>query len=482
MKKIAIYSTAVLSLALLAWIISCAINPVTGKRELMLLSENDEVALGQQTDQQIIETYGIYQDAQLNSYINQLGQRMAKITHRPQLNYHFKVLDTPVINAFAVPGGYVYFTRGILAFLNDEAEFAGVMGHELGHVNARHSAQQYSKIQLAQLGLGIGMVLSEDFRKYAGLAQFGVQLLFLKFSRDNERQADDLGVEYSSKVGYDANRMADFFETLERLSGGSAQSGLPDWFSTHPNPVDRIGAVKRKTAQMQAQLPGTQFTVNRDTYLRTIDGILFGEDPQQGYVEGNTFYHPSLRFSFTVPQGWTLNNTPKQVQMVSPQQDAFILFALESGGSPQAAAQNFRQSSGAMVRSSDALTINGMAAQRMLSEVPTEQDTLAVLSYFIQKGGNIFLFHGASTPEKYSAYQGHLAATPTQFRSLTDSRYINVKPNHLKVRNVTSTNTFSNILRQWGVPGDQVEEVAIMNGIKSTDQVAVGTLLKVVVK
>ncbi|MCI0493378.1 M48 family metalloprotease, partial [candidate division KSB1 bacterium] len=176
---------SVIVLALIIWAISCAVNPVTGKREFMLLTQGDELALGQQTDQEIIQTYGLYDDPELLNYVTSMGKKMGSLSHRPQLNYQFRVLDSPVINAFAVPGGYIYVTRGILSYLNNEAELAGVLGHELGHVAARHSAQQYSKAQLAQIGLGVGMVVSETFRKYAGLAQFGVGMLFLSFSRDN---------------------------------------------------------------------------------------------------------------------------------------------------------------------------------------------------------------------------------------------------------------------------------------------------------
>jgi len=468
-------------LVLVVWLISCAINPVTGKREFMLLSEGDEVALGQQTDQQVIEQYGIYQDAKLSAYLAQLGQKMAQISHRPQLSYQFKVLDSPVINAFAVPGGYVYVTRGILSYLNDEAELAGVVAHELGHVNARHTAQQYSQMQLAQIGLGLGVMLSEDFRKYAGLAQFGVNLLFLKFSRDNERQADDLGVEYSSKVGYDAYRMAAFFETLERLSGGSANSGLPDWFSTHPNPVDRIGAVRKKTAQWQGKLAGTTFVVNRDPYLRTVDGLIHGEDPRQGYVENGVFYHPALKFTFPVPREWTLNNTPKQVQILSPKEDAVIIFAMQPNATPQAAAQKFRQDANAMVQSADAISINGMTAYRLLATVPQQQDTVSVLSYFIQKDGNVYFFHNVCAPAGLAGYQSTFAATSSQFRPLSDANHINVQPSHLRIRGAAG-GTLSSVLQGWGFAAKQVPELAVMNGLMETDPVAAGTLLKVVGK
>ena len=186
--------TASFALLLLA-VTSCAVNPVSGQREFMLLSEENEVKLGQQTDQQVLQQYGLYDDPALNNYLNDLCQRMSRLTHRPDLNYQCQVLDTPVINAFAVPGGYVYFTRGILAHLNDEAELAGVMGHELGHITARHSAQQYSRSQIAQVGLGLAMVLSETARQFQDLAQIGVGLLFLSFSRDQKIALLEEGIE-----------------------------------------------------------------------------------------------------------------------------------------------------------------------------------------------------------------------------------------------------------------------------------------------
>ncbi|MCG7851025.1 MAG: M48 family metalloprotease, partial [Methanosarcinaceae archaeon] len=141
--------------ALIVWAVSCALNPVTGKRELMLMSSADELAMGQQTNPQILQTYGKYENANLARYVSALGKRLGALSHQPDLAYNIQVLDSPVVNAFAVPGGYVYLTRGILAYLNDEAELAGVVAHEIGHIAARHSAQQYSKAQFAQLGLGL---------------------------------------------------------------------------------------------------------------------------------------------------------------------------------------------------------------------------------------------------------------------------------------------------------------------------------------
>ena len=480
-KRVAWGSALLLAAVLVFVIVECAVNPVTGKRELMLLSESDEVALGGQTDEQIIQSYGLYEDAELTAYIDAMGQHMSRITHRPNLNYHFKVLDTPVVNAFAVPGGYVYFTRGILSYLNNEAELAGVMGHELGHVNARHSAVQYSRAQLAMLGLGVGMVFSEKFRQYAGLAQFGVSMLFLRFSRDNERQADDLGVEYSMKTGYDADNMASFFETLERMNPGSDASGLPGWFTTHPNPTDRIGAVKRKTQEFRSKLPGP-FAVNREPYLTQLDGLVHGEDPRQGYVEGNAFYHPGLQFTFPLPADWGVNNTPAQVQIVSKAEDAAIMFALDSGATPAAAAQQFTQQSGGRVLASDALQINGLSAHRLLSEVTSEEQALEVMSTFIKMDDRIFVFHGFTAPAQFGTYRPAFDNTMGKFKRLTDASKLNVKPSRLQLKKTRTHGSVRAGLSGLGVAADQLESIALLNGMLLEQTIEAGTTLKLVAK
>ncbi len=471
---------SIMVLALIIWAISCAVNPVTGKREFMLLTESDEIALGQQTDQEVIQTYGIYDDPQLASYVSALGTKMGKLSHRPNLNYSFKVLDTPVINAFAVPGGYVYFTRGILAYLNNEAELAGVMGHEIGHVTARHTAQQYSRATMAQLGLGIGFMLSETFRKYAGLAQFGVGLLFLRFSRDNERQADALGVEYSSKAGYDANNMANFFVTLERLYPGEDRSGLPGWFSTHPNPPDRIAAIKRDAQKWQAQLQLPQYAVNRDQYLAKVDGINFGEDPRHGYVAGNTFYHPELRIQFPVPAGWKLNNTPAQVQMFTQQQDAVMLLSIAQESSPAAAANNFITNSNAAVKASESILVNGLPAHRVISDVTTEQGVISLSSYFIQKDNRVYVFHGYTGPQQFNNYLPSFNQTMGQFKPLNDPSKINVKPDKMVLKRTPRQGSLRSALQELGVPQDQLEATAILNGMQLDDTLPANTLIKLV--
>ncbi len=469
-------------LVLLLVSLSCAINPVSGKREFMLVSEQDEIAMGKQADQEISQTYGIYEESPaLSNYVNQIGQNIAGATQRPDMEYHFQVLDSPVVNAFAGPGGYVYVTRGILAYFTDEAEMAGVIGHELGHVNARHIAQQMTQMQVTQLGLGVGMIVSEDFRKYAGLAQLGVSMMYLKFSRDDERQADDLGVEYVSKSGYDAYRMAAMFGTLERLNPAGSGS-LPAWLSTHPDPGDRAAAVNSKTAEWRQKLGQTQYAVKRDEYLKMVSGIIYGEDPRQGYVEGNVFYHPTMRFTLPVPSGWQVSNMPSQIQMVSEKQDAVILLMLDNSASVSQAASRFVKDTNATVQSRQQLVVNGLQAEKVIARLISGEQTHQTMSYFISKGGTIYALHGLSGPNEYSQYSATFSKTFGGFKTLTDQPKINVNPERLVVKTVTTAGSLRAILKQFGTPDGELGNLAVLNGMQLEDAVSAGTLIKTLVR
>jgi predicted Zn-dependent protease len=470
----------ILLLATLFVTTSCAVNPVTGEQEIMLLSESDEIRLGRKTDGEIEKAYGLYGDHGLGGYVLDLGQRIAQQSHRSLLAFDFKVLDSSVVNAFAVPGGYVYLTRGILSYLNSEAELAGVIGHEIGHIAARHSAQRLSKAQLTQLGLGVGSVLSQTFREYASVAQFGVSVLFLKFSRDDERQADDLGVEYASKAGFDASQMANFFDTLERLNPSSDRSGLPSWLSTHPNPPDRIGAVQRKARQWADQLGRPDLLVNREAYLRKIDGLAFGEDPRQGYLDDDVFYHPGMRFLFPVPPGWKLKNTPSEVKVVSPKGDAVISLTLVSGTSAKAIAEKFTADPNARVLDQDNNAINGLPARQVVADIATQQGTVRVLSYFIQKDALVYIFHAFSDEPAFHSFVSTFGRSLNGFADLTDPKRIHVQPDRIRIRATKTTTTLDKALTQLGVPKERLKDVALLNGKHLHETIPAKTLLKIV--
>ena len=476
----------VLIFALLFLIPSCAINPVTGKKQFMLMSEAQEVALGAQYDPSVISTFGIYENAQLLEFITTKGTEMGKISHRPNLEYKFKILDSPVINAFAVPGGYIYLTRGILAQFNNEAELIGVLGHEMGHISARHSASQQSKQQLGQLLLVGGMIASEEFRQFGDYAMQGMQLLFLKFSRDNEREADRLGVEYSSKIRYDAHKMADFFNVLNKMQLASSHAGVPTFMSTHPDPGDRFNAVNSKTKEWQDSLSYTNWTVNQDNYLKMIDGIVYGEDPRQGFVEGNMFYHPELKFKYPIPPSWQLINSPMQVQIIPADEKAMMVFFMAQQNTLEEAGQEALNSLKLDVLDSKRVTINGSPAIIAISQQITQdeqtgqQQAIKVLSYIIQKNQNIYVFHGVAADADFNSYFRIFESTMSNFTNLTEPSKLNVRPQRIKIKSVQRSGSLADAFNSFRVPQSKVNELALLNNMELSDRVQKGKLIKII--
>ena len=486
MKKLNIPGHILLFIATVIFVISCAVNPVTGKKQIMLMSEAQEIQLGLSYDPQVMATFGAYPDNNLQNFIQTKVAEIGKISHRPNLEYHAKVVDSPVVNAFAVPGGYIYLTRGILAQLNNEAELEGVMAHELGHIAARHTVSQQSKQQLGQLLLIGGMIASEKFAQYAQYALQGMQLLFLKFSRDDERQADALGVEYSSKLGFDAHKMADFFKVLQKMSLSESEGGIPTFLSTHPDPGDRYNDVNKQATDWQTQLNLGTYKVNQDSYLKMINGIIYGEDPKQGYVEGNTFYHPELKFKFSFPAGWKLENSPLQVSITPPDQKALMLFTLSNQKSLEAAVDTTIAQYKLTLQGSKRVTVNGLQAIMIqCKQVSQDQSTGAtqtnmVLSYFISHGGLIYVFHGVSTEADFNSYSGTMNSSMATFSDLTDPSKINVKPKRIQVVAVQRNGPLSDAFAYYRVPQTQYKELSLLNGLELTDQVPVGKLIKII--
>lgn len=458
----------------------CAVNPVTGKKQIVLMSEEQEIELGKQSDPEIIQQFGLYEDKALQEFINQKGKEMAAVSHRPELQYQFRIVDSDILNAFAVPGGYVYFTRGIMAHFNNEAEFAGVLGHEIGHITARHSVIQQRNAMLGQIGLIAGMVIAPELSDFAQTASQGMQLLFLKFGRDDERQSDDLGVEYSSKIGYDAQQMAGFFNTLKRKSAQTSSEELPAFLSTHPDPGDRNVAVSKLASEWKQQLNLAVPKVNRDAYLRRIDGIIYGEDPKQGFVENNVFYHPVLKIQFTIPSGWASQNSPQTFQMASKDGKAMMLLNMAPGKTLKEAADAILKQYNLTLTGSSELTVNGLPAMRIQANQALEQGTLSTLSYLIQHGGNIYHLIGVAAQADYNSYASLFASSMQSFRNLTDASKLSRKPERVRIKTVKQTGTLEQALKSYNAPVKRYEELAILNGMTLKEKVQQGSLFKVI--
>ena len=466
---------------------SCSRNPVTGKKQVLFMSEKKEIALGQSSDPQIVGSMGLYEDDKLQKFITEKGKEMAAISHRPNLPYEFKVVDSPVVNAFAVPGGFVYFTRGIMAHFNNEAEFAGVLGHEIGHVTAKHGARQQTSQILSQVGLVAGVILSPEFRSMAEQASQGMQLLMLSNSRSHESESDELGVAYSSAVGYDATKMATFFGTLKALSAQAGQS-IPTFMSTHPDPGQREQNVGVMARAYQQKHPGN-YKVNRDGYLAMIDGIVYGEDPKGGFVESWMFYHPVLKFKFPVPQGWQYQNSPTQFQMAPADGKAMMMLTLAQGTNLQEAANNTAQQLNLQVSSSKNTTVNGLPALEMLSQVQQEQQAgttttadqqVKVSSMFIQYNNMIFVLHGMAYAADFNNQLRTFDRTMDGFSKLTDPDKLNRQPDRVRIRTSSKSQTLQQALQAEGATSEQMQDLAILNGMKLSDRLTAGMKYKVI--
>jgi predicted Zn-dependent protease len=457
---------------------ACAVNPVTGRRELMFYSEQDEIAMGKQTHAQIVQQYGLYDSAEVNAYVSRVGDSLTGHTHRAHLEYHFAVLDSPVVNAFAVPGGYIYVTRGILALMNSEAELAVVLAHELGHVNARHSMRRLSNAMLVTVGLTAGSAISKTFADIAGIAGAGMQLIFLKYSRDDEREADELGVLYSRKGLYNPAKMIDFFEALERMGDLSGGQSLPGFLSTHPLTSERIENTRAMIAPEDQGLK-----VEAGGYLKRIDGMVYGPDPRQGYVEGDSFFHPTLRFVFKFPPGWTVQNLPSQVTMIAPKEDAaVILQAEQSTENPRAyAAARAQKLENATLRGEQAGNVNGLSSFQQVWDVTQEQgETLRAQMTFIRYGPHMYTFTALSLRKDFDAFAGAFKATSSSFRQLSDRRYLNRQPVRLRLVNSDGRRTLREILQQNKMSEKIWPRFAVMNALELDQKPARGLSIKVI--
>lgn len=461
---------------------TCAKNPVTGKREVMLMSEADEIKLGAESDPEIVAEYGVFENPEFQAFINEKGNEMAKVSHRSSLPFHFKILDSPVVNAFALPGGYVYFTRGILAHFNNEAQFAGVLGHEIGHVTARHGANQYSKQMLAQLGLAIGASISKELETFADIAGTGLQLLFMKFGREDESQSDELGVEYASRTGNDGNQMADFFKTLDLL-GGEGEDRMPAFLSTHPAPLDRFERVGELTKIWQGKLPNKSFSVNRDSYLRRLDGMPYGEDPQQGFMEKSVFYHPALAFYFPVPKDWTLTNTPSQVTVTEKSGNGLLIFDLAKGNDFQVAVKETLDENELLVVRDKNRRINGFQAleAELKQKTPnSDAEPLTIKLTLIKDGDNMFRFLSIAQGKEVGNFISAMSSVVDGFSRLNDKEKLNRQVERIQIVSARRNGTFAEVLTDYKMPAARHKELAILNGMELADRVAGNMLVKVI--
>lgn len=314
--------------ASMAMLSACASNEATGRNQFTgLMPASSEANVGADENAKVIKQYGVVNDTALKAYVSRVGAKIAAQSERKDVTYTFTVLDSPVENAFALPGGYIYITRGLLALMNDEAQLAGVLAHEMGHVTARHSAERYSQQVVGSLGVNVlGAVLGGGASSQAlGL---GANLYFSQYSQGQEYEADKLGVRYLTQAGYDPTAVSRFLAVLQGSDSlaaqetGGGKSSMPSLFSSHPPTPERV----QRSAALAQETRVSGGSIGREAFLQAVHGMTYGSSPKEGFVKNGQFIHPDLGFVFNVPQGFKVNNTPQQIQVVGADGKTGLVF------------------------------------------------------------------------------------------------------------------------------------------------------------
>lgn len=466
-------------------------NPVSGRQRAYAYSWEQEQELGREADLQMQEFYGVYDEEGVVQYTEEVGERVLAESHlraqapdeQFEIPFEWRVLDSPIVNAFALPGGYVYVSRGLLAHMNNEAQLAVVLGHEVGHVAARHSSARAVQQQLAQLGLIAGAIAAQEFigdtagETVLGLGSVAAQLIFLSYSRENERESDDLGVEYAARAGYVAAEGSEFFRSLERISE-EAEAGLPQWASTHPDPGEREQDIIELAEQFAEEYDMTE--LNEEAFLASIDGIVLGEDPRRGLIEDGMFYHPNKAFQYALPGDFEAQLQEGQVVMVSSAEDAAMLqtFALGTESAQQAAA-DFSGQDGVNIVEEGATQVSGRTAHGVVADAQTQDgQVVRLLAYFIEHGEDVVIMMGETLRENFDTYQNRFIESIESFEELTDRSILNVEPDRLEVTEADRQAAFQDFLPDDLPQGLSPEDLAIINQVELDETIEAGRPLK----
>ncbi len=463
--------------------IACATNPATGKRQFNILSDSSEVALGKEADGQVRQEMGLYGDQGWQDYVNRVGQAMAKQSHRPELPWSFAVVDQSAINAFALPGGYIYLTRGILPFLKTEAEMANVLGHEIAHVTAKHGAAAYSKQTFVGGGLAVGRILAPpDKAVLFDAAEMSLGLLFLKHGRDAEFEADKLGVGYAAISGWNPSGMAGMLTTLGRLSeAGGSSRGVPNFLSTHPLPADRVTRVEEIATTART---ASSTRVNADEFTQRLDGLVFGDSREQGILRGRDFLHPIMRFALRFPDQWQVSNGAAQVTAQPAGNDtmAVLLEVVEGNAQNPAQAGRAIMASAKMTEvSGGSTTVNGLPAFVGVFRGGAGNEAFTARVAYIAHGGRLYQLAGLATDAAFSQADAVFRDTIGSFRALSQAEADRVQPARIDFHTARSGDTWASLAKSLSGGAISASALAIMNGADPSSTPRVGTRLRVVV-
>jgi predicted Zn-dependent protease len=479
---ITIYIITLLSIS------SCAVNPVTGKQDLVLLSEGDELALGRKTNEEVLKQYTPYDNPALQNYVQSIGVKLAAKSHRSNLTYRFTVLDSKEVNAFALPGGYIYITRGLMAYLNSEAELAAVLGHEIGHVTARHSVRQHSATQLTNIGAVLTSLFVPGMTQASNqLVQFAGGALLSGYGRSHELEADRLGAEYLARTNYNPEAMLDVIRVLKNQEVYEREQAQAEGrqpriyhgvFSTHPDSDTRLQEVI-DTAKTLNETGAVNF-VGSDEYMSLIDEMVFGDSPHEGILRGRDFFHEALGFSMRFPEKWNVTNLPDRILLTTVDGKALMQISAEDINKKLSPRNFMIQRMGLNnLENEYPLNINGLAAHTGISVISNKQGSIPTrftVIYFQQRA---YIIAGMAK-NGLANYDKTILDTAKSFHALTDDEELLAKPLRIDVIQANDKTRFSRLAKQSPLESHAESQLRLLNAKYPTGEVEKGSPIKVI--
>jgi len=459
----------------------CSTNPVSGKKDFVVMSEEQELALGRKVNGQIMQQYTDYENPALQAYVESLGEELATKSHRSNLVFRFRVLDDPSVNAFAVPGGYIYITRGILAYMQNEAQLAGVLGHEIGHVTARHSVRQQSKATLAGLA-GAILAAKTGSRSVANSANVAAKALISGYGRSYELEADRLGAEYLARGGFDPDDMLDVvgilkdqenFEKARAQAEGREPRAYHGVFASHPRNDTRLQEVIGAAKSLEGQ--GGTRGKDSEAFLRKLEGMDFGTSTDQGVLRGRNFYHRDLDLHIKFPDGWRVENKPSTLEAISPENDEVIVISVQDQNRREPPREFLERQVKRLKAGERLRDVDGYAG---IAQMQTKRGVQNGRVAAVYEGDKIYLLKSVHKTREPS--RNNLLATANSIRSLRSNEQRLAEARKIRLHRVKRGDTFASLARRSSLTNYAEEQLRVLNGMFPDGEPEIGQLIKVV--
>ncbi len=471
-----------------AWLVGCATNPATGKSDFVLMSEDSEIALGRKYHAEIIEQYGRYDDPALQDYVQDVGERLAANSHRANLIYRFTLLDSTQVNAFALPGGYIYVTRGMLAHLDSEAELAAVLGHEIGHVTARHSVRQHGTATTVGL-VGSVLAAASGVQGAGDLANLLGTAIVRGYGREMELEADGFGAEYLARGGYPVDAIYGVLATLKDQESfdkqlakeeGREPTAYHGLFATHPNADRRLQEVVGAGSRFESA--GEPRGARRDEYLSQIDGLVFGDGEKDGIRRGRDFYHGELGFALRFPEGWVVEN--RADRLVAKTRDGKVsLIVWAEDLNRRIEPHQFMQRRLRLDRVEDGRPLGHTKLKGYTgrSKVRTASGSYKARVSVLYFGERAYLFVGSTKKAgALGSYEDQFLDVARSFRALSRKERSLAKPLRIGLHRVGAKDSMTRLAEDSQIPHHAVEQLRLINGLYPDGEPRAGQLVKII--